>query len=167
MSTTDNITVFENLSDNIISFESKEQFMRYYDKNKDDIDNMATRGLNTKFKIDGYKIGRKNKQLILFPIRKQENQSETKSEDNSEEFNQLNIKIDILTDKINKFDHVLKQILKLLSELNQDRTPEAASHSDRASLIRPGLNNPEYQSPSSYTSGVADIFVRTGQNSYR
>ena len=159
MSTTDNITVFENLSDNIISFESKEQFMRYYDKNKDDIDNMATRGLNTKFKIDGYKIGRKNKQLILFPIRKQENQSETKSEDNSEEFNQLNIKIDILTDKINKFDHVLKQILKLLSELNQDRTPEAA--------IRPGLNNPEYQSPSSYTSGVADIFARTGQNSYR
>ena len=65
MSTTDNITVFENLSDNIVSFDSKEQFMRYYDKNKDDIDNMATRGLNTKFKIDGYKIGRKNKQLIL------------------------------------------------------------------------------------------------------
>ena len=146
--TTENITVFENLSDNIISFESKEQFMRYYDKNKDTIDKMATRGLNTKFKIDGYKIGRKNKQLILFPIKQTidpcEHHTDSIVEDNSEEFNQLNMKVDILTDKINKFDHVLKQIITLLSNLN-----------------------PSSQSPSSYTSGVADIFARTGQNSYR
>ena len=142
---TENITVFENLSDNIITFESKEQFMRYYDKNKDTIDNMATRGLNTKFKIDGYKIGRKNKKLILFPMKQSiiENQTEI-TEDNSEEFNNLHIKLDILTDKINKIEHSMKQIFKLLSNLN-----------------------PSSQSPSSYTSVNSDIFARTGQNSYR
>lgn len=145
---TDNITVFENLSDNIITFESKEQFMRYYDKNKDTIDNMATRGLNTKFKIDGFKIGRKNKKLILFPMKQTEitedNSSQWSGQECSEELNQLNMKIDILTDKINKLDNSMKQIFKLLSNLN-----------------------PNSQSPSSYTSANSDIFARTGQNSYR
>lgn len=144
MSTTDNITVFENLSDNIISFESKEQFMRYYDKNKDTIDNMATRGLNTKFKIDGFKIGRKNKQLILFPMKQSIIEHHSETNDCSEELNQLNMKIDILTDKINKLDNSMKQIFRLLSNLN-----------------------PNSQSPSSYTSANSDIFARTGQNSYR
>jgi virulence-associated protein VagC len=146
MTNSESITVFENLSDQVINFESKEQFMRHYDKNKEAIDSMATRGLNTKFKIDGFKIGRKNKQLILYPIKQsiQEQRSEVFTEDNSEEFNNLNIKLDVLTKKTNDLEQIVKQLFRLLSELCQDN-----------------------QSQASYTSGAVDIFGRTGQKSYR
>ena len=63
------VEVFENLSDNVITFDSKEEFMRYYNKNKESIDKMATRGLNTKYKINGFKIGRKQGSIILYPLK--------------------------------------------------------------------------------------------------
>ena len=51
MSKPESIKTFENLSDNVIEFETKQEFMRYYDQNKDMIDRMHTRGINSKFKI--------------------------------------------------------------------------------------------------------------------
>ena len=47
----DSIKIFQNLSDDVIEFESKEQFMNYYERNKKEIDEMKTRGINVKFKI--------------------------------------------------------------------------------------------------------------------
>ena len=145
MSNLDNIEVLQNLSDNIITFDTKEQFMRYYDSNKDTIDNMATRGLNTKFKINGFKIGRKNNKLILIPLKEI---NENKIEDNSTEFENLNMKIDILIDRINKLELFIKQTF---------------SNQSRQSLS----NNPNNQLSSSYTSGVADILRGTVRNSYQ
>lgn len=137
MNKSESVTVFENLSDNIITFNSKEQFMNYYDKNKETIDNMKTRGLNTKFKIDGYRIGRKNNNLILYPTKDSEQTSNENTDDLHEEIQDLRERIDSIGALLNK-------LLKQFSKLNQDN-----------------------QSQSSYTSGVADIFGRTPQNSYR
>lgn len=137
MNKSESVTVFENLSDNIITFHSKEQFMNYYDKNKETIDNMKTRGLNTKFKIDGYRIGRKNNNLILYPTKDSEQTSNENTDDLHEEIQDLRERIDSIGALLNK-------LLKQFSKLNQDN-----------------------QSQSSYTSGVADIFGRTPQNSYR
>ena len=63
----DSIKVFNNLSDENLHFESKEEFDRYYKKNKEIIDKMSTRALNMKISIDGYKLGRLKKELTLFP----------------------------------------------------------------------------------------------------
>ena len=63
------VDVYENLSDNVIVFDSKEEFIQYYRDNHVRIDAMATRGLNTKFKINGYKIGRKNGKITLMPCK--------------------------------------------------------------------------------------------------
>lgn len=65
---TETVEVFENIGDNIIEFETKEEFDRYYKKNKEFIDNMKTRGLNRKFIIKGFKIGRKKGNILLYPI---------------------------------------------------------------------------------------------------
>ena len=64
----DSIRVFNNLSDENLHFESKEEFDRYYKKNKETIDKMSTRALNMKISIDGYKLGRLKKELTLFPV---------------------------------------------------------------------------------------------------
>lgn len=61
------ISVIEKLSDNLVEFESKEDFEKYYAINKNSIDKMATRGLNTKYLIPGYKLGRKNGELKFIP----------------------------------------------------------------------------------------------------
>ena len=37
------IKVFQNLYDNVINFESKEEFMTYYKKHQNEIDSMKTR----------------------------------------------------------------------------------------------------------------------------
>lgn len=70
---TETVEVFENIGDNIIEFETKEEFDRYYKKNKEFIDNMKTRGLNRKFIIKGFKIGRKKGNILLYPIDKKIN----------------------------------------------------------------------------------------------
>ncbi|KAL7712457.1 hypothetical protein QTN25_009892 [Entamoeba marina] len=62
------ILVFENLSDNILTFKSVAEFQKYYDKHKTEIDAMKTRGINAKYKIDGYKLGRKNNVLQFYPL---------------------------------------------------------------------------------------------------
>lgn len=65
---TEELKVFENLYDNITKFENKEEFQRYYNKNKENIDAIPTRGLNIKFKIEGYKLGRQKGQIMLYPL---------------------------------------------------------------------------------------------------
>ena len=65
------IKVFDKLSDNVIEFESKEDFMKYYNNHKDEVDEQPTRGLNLKYHINGYKIGRKAGNVVLYPVRTQ------------------------------------------------------------------------------------------------
>ena len=144
MSNVDSIKTYENLSDNVQSFDSKEQFMRYYDKNKEAIDAMHTRGINTKFKINGFKIGRKNKELIFYSVK-----PETNIVNNTDEINDLNMKLDVIIDKINKIEKILNH--KVTSNYNQRSTQSL-------------LNNPVCQQQSFYTSAVSDIIGRTVQN---
>ena len=138
---TEQITTCENLSDNVVEFETREEFTEYYEKNKEEIDKMATRGLNIKYKIPGYKIGRKKNIITFIPV-KQEVEKETN--DLQEE------KLDVLITKVNRIEKNLKLLFDKLNEIIQ------LSESSRD-------NRPQ----SSYTSGVADIFGRTPQNSYR
>ena len=96
---TEQITTCENLSDNVVEFETREEFTEYYEKNKEEIDKMATRGLNIKYKITGYKIGRKKNIITFIPV-KQEVERETN--DLHEE------KLDVLITKVNRIEKNLK-----------------------------------------------------------
>lgn len=63
------VKVFANLCDDIIEFESVEDFDNYYRKNKEFIDQLSTRGLNQKFKIKNHHIGRLKNQITLYPLK--------------------------------------------------------------------------------------------------
>ena len=91
----EDLTIYENLSDNAITFDSKEEFVRYYKQHKEEIDTKPTRGLNLKYQIRGYRIGRKNGSIVLYPTRggqyeeeeqqKPQPQKEESSEEEEEE----------------------------------------------------------------------------------
>ena len=63
------VNVYETLSENAISFGNKEEFIAYYKTHSNEIDQMPTRGLNIKFRINGYKIGRKGVRITLIPTK--------------------------------------------------------------------------------------------------
>lgn len=63
------IKVHSNLCDNMIFFDTVEDFEKYYNKHKDEVDAMATRGLNQKFKIKDFKIGRRKGVIMVYPIK--------------------------------------------------------------------------------------------------
>ena len=126
MSTTetqsDKIEVYENISDNVRKFNNKEEFMSYYENHKSEIDSMKTRGLNMKYTIPGFKIGKRANKITLYPIKDKENikrrfeaeQKEVKDEF-QEIYNQINQKLDIIYTTI---DEIKNKIV--ISEPIQD-----------------------------------------------
>ena len=111
----DSIKIFQNLSDDVIEFESKEQFMNYYERNKKEIDEMKTRGINVKFKIPGYKIGRKNNNLILIPTAN-EGQSDKGVEKDITQLTTIDSKLDVINRRLIKIEEVLSYLFKLLNQ---------------------------------------------------
>ena len=138
---TEQITTFENLSDNVVEFETREEFTEYYEKNKEEIDKMATRGLNIKYKIPGYKIGRKKNIITFIPV-KQEVEKETN--DLQEE------KLDVLITKVNRIEKNLKLLFDKLNEIIQ------LSESSR-----------DNRQQSSYTSANFDTYGRIPRSPYQ
>ena len=72
---TDEVKIFSNISDDVIEFDDKDDFQRYYAKNKDYVDKFTTRGLNVKYKIPNYKIGRSHGVITLYPLKDSQQQS--------------------------------------------------------------------------------------------
>lgn len=66
------MSIYRKQSDDLKTFDSAEEFLKYYENNRKDIDSTHTRSLNLKFKIDGHHLGRKQGKLILYPINKVE-----------------------------------------------------------------------------------------------
>ena len=111
------IEVFENIGDNVIEFETKEEFERYYKKNKEFIDNMKTRGLNRKFIIHGFRIGRKKGNIILYPTEikskdmiKSDEEIIAETENNSINFNEL---CQIQEDIYKRLDNLHQRLIRI------------------------------------------------------
>ena len=101
----ESIKVFQNLYDNVINFESKEEFMNYYKKHQNEIDSMKTRGINVRYKIPGYRIGRQKNQILLFPTKKEDDENDDKNENqNSLEIHE---KINVLNRRLKKIEEML------------------------------------------------------------
>lgn len=111
MSISNEIKVFENISDNPISFETKEDFNRYYERNKETVDKFSTRGLNKKFIITGYKIGRKKGEIILYPVQIPRSQSPQEKFDSINDRSMLEEKIDSMNERLKKIETMLQMLL--------------------------------------------------------
>ena len=101
------MSVYKKISDDCRIFNSDSDFLKYYEKNKETIDEINTRALNLKFKINGYKIGRKEGKIILYPIN---NVSKVDIEEDSNntlkhEVEELKTRVNILENMINNLMH--------------------------------------------------------------
>lgn len=106
------IKVFQNIGDNIICFDTKEDFMKHYNKNKETIDGMSTRGLNVKYKIEGFKIGRSKGEIILYPLKESKSKSDSESDLNMQAQTQPEIKSNKLSIE-EKLDYINRRIKKI------------------------------------------------------
>ena len=103
------IITFKNLYEETKDFNNKEEFLNYYESHKKEIDEMKTRGLNVKYHINGYKIGRKQNKLILYP-------TVEKNNDNLEtiKLDTLALNIKTINDKLDTLINMFNQFLSLL-----------------------------------------------------
>ena len=117
MENSETVKVFSNASDNVITFDNKEEFMKYYNKHKDDMDQEKTRGLNIKYKIPSYKIGRQKNVITLFPIKEPKQKVESKSEpeikpEPESMFKELNELLEIQSQLITKIENKVDMLLQ-------------------------------------------------------
>ena len=96
-------------SDDVREFDNKEDFINYYDNHKTELDALSTCMLNKKFKIEGYHLGRSNKQLKLIPL----NLYRPSEYQVNQENNMIGMKIDVLNQKIDNLTKMLNQLLQL------------------------------------------------------
>lgn len=92
------IALTQTLSDTVMRFDTIADFNRYYDKHRDAVDSMPTRGLNIKYQITGHKLGRKHKELQFIAVAK------------PTAGNQLEAKIDEVYDMLVDVMEVLKRL---------------------------------------------------------
>ena len=104
-----------------VNFETKEEFQRFYSKNKDEIDKMSTRTINKKFIINGYKIGRSKNELTFFskqtPMGKRLGSINEGTEEQTQvDTDMLEIKIDNIYERLQMVEKYVSAICKMLME---------------------------------------------------
>ena len=99
--------IVQRASDNVKEFNTKEEFMTYYDVHKKEIDAQSTCMLNKKFKINGFHLGREKGQLKLIPL----NLYRPSEYQVNQENNLINIKIDALNSKIDNLSKLINRFL--------------------------------------------------------
>ena len=119
------LKVFQNLYDDVLHFETKEEFNRYYAKNKESIDKMATRGLNVKFKINGFKIGRSKGDIILYPTKETKQTPEININQADESGITLHEKLNRLNERLKKIETLMSSLLEAI--FNEQNEPNPAN----------------------------------------
>ncbi|MBP3606749.1 MAG: hypothetical protein J6J11_00285 [Treponema sp.] len=109
------MSIYKKQSEEQKTFETAQDFLKYYEKNKDDLDEINTRSMNLKFKINGHHIGRKQGKLILYPIKKFE-ENAPENEEMKDQIRELQEGLDDLREMFNK---MVDQIKKLQGRINQ------------------------------------------------
>ncbi len=102
------ISIVKRGSDDVREFENKEDFINYYDNHRTELDALSTCMLNKKFKIEGYQLGRTNKQLKLIPL----NLYRPSEYQVNQENNMISMKIDVLNQKIDNLTKMFSQLLR-------------------------------------------------------
>lgn len=102
------------------AFESKDEFMNYYNEHKEEIDKLTTKQLNSVYKIKDCKLSRNKKKLVVkvdIPkIEKPKEESEVKDDKPKSKPKSQNIKPENLEKMIN---HIITEYEKQLSSLKE------------------------------------------------
>ena len=104
------VEVIKRICEDVKEFDNKEDFIKYYELNKNELKDFSTCMLNKKFKIKGYHLGRQKGELKLIPLELYRPSAYKVSEVDET----TNLKLDILNDK---FDQLNKNIVELIKQL--------------------------------------------------
>jgi hypothetical protein len=94
----ESITVYQRQDEMAIHFNSLEEFKKYYENDKEAIFKEPTRGINRKYRIKGYKLSKKQGQLLAIPT------------NNNNTVDDLMESIMLLDDKLNAIQHQLNNL---------------------------------------------------------
>ena len=100
------IDIVHRASDNVKEFNTKEEFINYYETHKSEIDKQSTCILNKKFKINNFHLGREKGKLKLIPL----NLYRPSEYQVNHENNLINIKIDALNQKIDTLIEIINGV---------------------------------------------------------
>ena len=106
------VEVIKRITEDVKEFDNKEDFIKYYELNKNELKDYSTCILNKKFKIKGYHLGRQKGELKLIPL----DLYRPSAYRINQEDNQIILKLDVLNEKL---DTLNKNINKLISQLIQ------------------------------------------------
>lgn len=110
----------------IKTFNSPEDFNKYYIKHKEEIDNKTSNQLNKEYKIDGYKItkrnitvidGKKHGELLLKPKNNKQNDNKLNDNDIDDRINAIEHKLNDITTKITLLTESYNSIISLLNNV--------------------------------------------------
>ena len=106
------VKVVKRITEDVKEFDNKEDFIKFYELNKNELKDFSTCILNKKFKIKGYHLGREKGELKLIPL----DLYRPSAYRINQEDNQINLKIDILN---NKIDTLTTNMSTLIKQFNQ------------------------------------------------
>ena len=107
------VEVIKRITEDVKEFDNKEDFIKYYELNKNELKDFSTCILNKKFKIKGYHLGRQKGELKLIPL----DLYRPSAYRVNQEDNQINLKIDVLNDKIDQMNKNLNILINQLKQL--------------------------------------------------
>lgn len=97
------VEVIKPLWEDTKEFDTTNDFTKFYELNKSELDKQSTCALNKRYKIKGYHIGRKKGELKLIPLNLyRQSEYEIHQQDTT-----INDKIDILNKKIDMLINIL------------------------------------------------------------
>jgi hypothetical protein len=109
------VKVVQNICDDVKEFDNKEDFIKYYELNQNNLKDVSTCMLNKKFKINGYHIGRKQGELQLIPL----NLYRPSAYKVNQEDNQIALKLDVMNCKIDTLNKNMNRIINQFNQLLQ------------------------------------------------
>ena len=127
------VKVFKNLCDDVIVFDTVDDFNNYYKLNKAEIDKLSTRGINQKYKVKSHRIGREKGNITLYP-KKESNiiqQPQAPSLDVVDENGlTLHEKLNRLNNKLKNIENILNHLLNGIFEDQNDTNPRTQTQSN-------------------------------------
>ena len=102
------VKVVKRITEDVKEFDNKEDFIKFYELNKNELKDFSTCILNKKFKIKGYHLGRRKGELKLIPL----DLYRPSAYRINQEDNQINLKIDVLNERVNAINNKLDQLIK-------------------------------------------------------
>ncbi len=109
------VKVVKRITEDVKEFDNKEDFIKFYELNKNELKDFSTCILNKKFKIKGYHLGREKRELKLIPL----DLYRPSAYRINQEDNQINLKIDVINEQVNILNNKLDNLIISSNEMRK------------------------------------------------